>query len=165
MTDFTDRPTAEDREIVLGEELRATILAIGAETEGRMDLSDTHLAPGAATPLHLHCRYTERFWVVSGSMTVWAGADTVELRSGDHAFVPIGVPHAVRAGAEGCHALHISSPAGFAELIRRAGSPARLAGAAAEFDPERFAAIAAEFGDELLGPPGSVPADLSGPVP
>jgi hypothetical protein len=84
---------------------------------------------------------------------------------GDHAFVPIGVPHAVRAGAEGCHALHISSPACFAELIQRAGIPAYLPGAAEGFDPERFAAIAAHLGDELLGPPGAVPADLSGQLP
>lgn len=153
-------PTGEDREIVLGADLRATILATGAETEGRLDLSDTHLSPGATTPLHLHRRYTERFWVVSGSMTVWAGADTLELRAGDHALVPIGVPHAVRAGVEGCHALHISSPAGFAELVQRAGSPA---GVAAEFDPDRFTAIAAELGDEVLGPPGTLAADLTGP--
>jgi mannose-6-phosphate isomerase-like protein (cupin superfamily) len=158
-------PLAPERTILLGRELRATILATAAETGGRFDFTDTFQSPDATTPLHLHRRYTERFWVVSGSMTVWAGPETVTLRSGDYLYVPTEVPHAVRAGSEGCRALHISSPAGFAELLARAGAPAHRAGAEDQFDPERFLAIATELGDVVLGPPGAVPADLGATGP
>ena len=54
----------------------------------------------------------------------------------------------------------ISSPAGFAELIARAATPAHLAGPDTETDLERFASVSAELGDQILGPPGTVPADL-----
>src|SRR3954451_22279648 len=50
-------------EVVLGRELRATILTTAEESDGRFDLSDCTLLPGARTPLHLHRRYEERFWV------------------------------------------------------------------------------------------------------
>jgi mannose-6-phosphate isomerase-like protein (cupin superfamily) len=152
-------------EVVLGRELRATILTTAEESDGRFDLSDCTLLPGARTPLHLHRRYEERFWVLSGEMTVWAGEDTLTLRAGDFYRVRTGVPHAVSAGERGCRALMISSPAGFAELLARSAIPSHLADAQDRFDPEVFAAVSAGLGDEILGPPGSVPADLDGHEP
>ncbi|MDR0342740.1 MAG: cupin domain-containing protein, partial [Nocardiopsaceae bacterium] len=117
-------PMAPERQFVLGQQLRATILTTGAETSGRHDLTDSMLAAGEMTPLHLHTRYEERLFVVSGSLIVWAGPDQLTLRPGDYYHIPINVPHAVQTGPEGAHALHISSPAGFAELIARTGTPA-----------------------------------------
>jgi mannose-6-phosphate isomerase-like protein (cupin superfamily) len=161
VTDLTfPRPRAADRQFVLGSQLRAAILTTGAETGGRHDVTERISPPGSWTPLHLHTRYDERFWVISGSMTVWSGRDTVVLRSGDFYAAPMGVPHTIETGPDGCHALNISSPAGFAELIARAGTPAHLATADTEFDAELFAAVAAELGDVILGPPGMTPADL-----
>jgi hypothetical protein len=52
------------------------------------------------------------------------------------------------------------APAGFAELIARAATPAHLAGPDTETDLERFASVSAELGDQILGPPGTVRADL-----
>jgi mannose-6-phosphate isomerase-like protein (cupin superfamily) len=122
-------------------------------------LSDTRQPAGEMTALHLHTRYEERFWVVSGALTVWGGDKVVELRSGDFHAIPINVPHAVRSGPEGCHALHISSPAGFAELIMRTEAPAHLATPETELDLDLFMAVTTELGDVVLGPPGMLPAD------
>jgi mannose-6-phosphate isomerase-like protein (cupin superfamily) len=158
------RPRAADRQFVLGSLLRAAILTTGTETDGRHDLTERISPPGSWTPLHLHTRYDERFWVISGSMTVWAGPETVVLRSGDFYAAPMGVPHTIQTGDDGCHALTISSPAGFAELIARAGTPAHLATVDTEFDADLFAAVAAELGDVILGPPGMTPADLPADV-
>lgn len=58
-----------ERSYVLGQGLRATILTTGEETDGRHDLSNTWQPAGEMTPLHLHTRYEERFWVVSGGLT------------------------------------------------------------------------------------------------
>jgi mannose-6-phosphate isomerase-like protein (cupin superfamily) len=143
----------KDREFVLGDELHAVILTTGEESEGRFDLLQAVQPAGAKTPLHLHTRYEERFWVISGSMTVWAGPEKAVLHSGDFYAVPRNTPHAVHAGPEGSRALLISSPAGFAELIARAGVPARLAGDGVGFDDELFAAGAAELGDVDLAWP------------
>jgi mannose-6-phosphate isomerase-like protein (cupin superfamily) len=145
---------------VLGQELRVTILTSAEETEGRHDLTDSVMPPGAATPLHLHTAYEERLWVVSGSLTVWAGEATVTLRSGDFYTIPLNTSHAIASGPEGARALNISSPAGFAELIARAGTPLHLATDQTELDVDLFNAVAEELGDRVMGPPGTTPADL-----
>ena len=76
----TTRPVAQERELVLGpERARITILTTGAETDGRHDLVDSVFPAGSATPLHLHTRYEERVYVVSGSLTVWVGPDKLTV--------------------------------------------------------------------------------------
>jgi quercetin dioxygenase-like cupin family protein len=150
----------EQREYVLGQELKVTILTTGAETDGRHDLVEVVQPPGSMTPLHLHTRYEERIWVLEGELTVWVAEEKVTAGPGGFFVIPTNVPHAVQAGPAGARALTISSPAGFAELIARSGTPAHLAGPDTEVDAELFAAVAAELGDVLLGPPGSTPADL-----
>ena len=150
------------REYVLGQELRATILTSAEETEGRHDLVVCAQPFGQATPLHMHTRYEERIWVVSGSMTVWAGAETLTLRSGDFCTIPMHVPHAIQAGPEDVRALTISSPAGFAEVLARAATPVHLATPETQIDAELFMTVCAELGDVVLGPPGTKPGDITG---
>jgi mannose-6-phosphate isomerase-like protein (cupin superfamily) len=160
MSLFTPATGGSARQYVLGPELRVTILTSGPETEGRHDVTDSVLAPGSATPLHMHTQYEERLWVVSGSLTVWAGPETLTLRSGDFYTIPKHLPHAIKSGTDGARALNITSPAGFAELIARAGTPVHLATPETELDVELFMAVTEELGDVTLGPPGMIPADL-----
>jgi quercetin dioxygenase-like cupin family protein len=158
----TARPGTPQRQYLFGpERLRATILTTGAETDGRLDLTDGVLPPGATVPLHLHTRYEERLFVVTGSLTVWAGPDKLTLRAGDYYHVPLNTPHTFQAGPEGARSLNISSPAGFAETITRAGTPAQLASPDTEFDLDLLTAVAAELGDVVLGPPGTTPTDVT----
>lgn len=159
-TQHMNTPGTGRGEFVLGQELHATILTTAEDTDGRHDLVVGVQQPGATTPLHLHTRYEERFWVASGSMTVWAGPDKVTLRSGDYYHIPTNVPHTIRSGPEGSRALLISSPAGFAELIARTATPAHLATADTEIDYDLFMAVTTELGDVVLGPPGTTPADV-----
>lgn len=161
MTGLTSNTHVHAREFVLGRIMRATVLTGAAETDGRFDLVESRRPPGAMTPLHLHRRCEERFWVASGELAVWAGDTHQVLRSGDYLNVPMGVPHTVRAGDEGCHALTITSPAGFAELVARVGTAAAVADDSTELDVELLARVSAELGDVLLGEPGALPADLS----
>jgi quercetin dioxygenase-like cupin family protein len=157
----TNRPAATERRFVLGpEKVRATILTTAEETDGRHDLIDSVLPAGSTTPLHLHTRYEERLFVVSGSLMAWIGHDKLVLRSGDYLHIPTDVPHAIQAGAEDTHALNITSPAGFAELVARAGTPVHLATPDTEFDADLFMAVTTELGDVVLGPPGTTPAGL-----
>jgi mannose-6-phosphate isomerase-like protein (cupin superfamily) len=134
MSHLISTPNAQERSFVLGRELRATILTTAADTGGRHDLTECRQPAGATTPLHLHTRYEERFWVVSGSMTVWAGSEKVTLRSGDYYAIPTRVVHTIQAGP---------------------------ATAETELDDELFMAVTTELGDVVLGPPGMTPADLT----
>ena len=150
----------DPRDYMLGQELRVRILTTGAETAGRHDLVDAFQLPDTATPVHLHTRYEERLFVVEGACTVWVGTGTMRLGPGDYCAIPLDTPHAIKAGPTGCRSLLVTSPAGFAELIARAATPADLAGPDTETDLELFASVSAELGDEILGPPGTRPADL-----
>jgi mannose-6-phosphate isomerase-like protein (cupin superfamily) len=156
----TKTTVRRNRQLVLGEELRAIVLTASEETDGRHDLTLCDQPAGGTTPLHLHSRYEERFWVVAGSMTVWAGSEVADLRPGDFYAIPMNVAHAIQAGPEGVRALNFSSPAGFAELVARTGVPAGHSAPENEFDPNRFMAVSAELGDLVLGPPGTTPPDL-----
>jgi quercetin dioxygenase-like cupin family protein len=148
------------RRYTLGKQLDVRILTTGEETDGRHDFVETFTHPNYATPLHLHTRYQERLAVLEGTCTVWLGPETLELEPGDFVTIPLNVPHAVKAGPDGCRAHLVTSPAGFAELIARTATPAGDEDADDEMDFELFAAVAAELGDEILGPPGMTPADL-----
>jgi quercetin dioxygenase-like cupin family protein len=157
----TTRPEVRERQFLLGpERVQATILTTGAETDGRHDLIDSVLPAGSMTPLHLHTRYEERVYVISGSLTVWVGPDKLTVGAGGFYHIPLNVPHTVQAGAEDTHAILISSPAGFADLVAHAGTPAHLATSETESDLERFMAVTTDLGDVTLGPPGMTPADL-----
>ena len=144
-------------EIVLGRELRARILTTAADTDGRHDLVDATMPAGGATPLHVHHRFDERLWVLEGEVEVHAGTDVRTLHPGDFYAIPRDTPHMLRS-PRGSRALNISSPAAFAELLVRVGAPATAAGGEPELDPELFARVAAELGDEILGPPGTLPS-------
>ena len=98
--------------------------------------------------------------MLSGSLNVWAGQEELTLLPGDFYAVPINVPHCMQAGPEGARALQISSPAGFAELVARAATPARLATPETALDADLFMTVTTELGDVVLGPPGTTPADL-----
>ena len=134
--------------------------------EDREDFSlvRMHCPPGDQPPLHVHERADESFYVLSGSVTVWAG-DTppVKLVPGEYALAPHGVPHTYRAGAAGAVMLVSSLPGEFVAFLREAGTPA-LRSALPELDgppdAERLARIAADHGITLLGPPGMLPAEL-----
>jgi quercetin dioxygenase-like cupin family protein len=157
----TTRPEERERQFVLGpERVQATILTTGAETDGRHDLVDSVLPAGSMTPLHLHTRYEERVYVISGSLTVWVGPDKLTVGPGGYYHIPTHVPHTVQAGSTNTHAILISSPAGFAELVARAGTPAHLATSETERDLERFLAVTTELGDVTFGPPGMTPDGL-----
>jgi hypothetical protein len=84
-------------------------------------------------------------------------------RAGEFLLAPRGVPHTYRAGDAGARALVHSSPAGFeafVEAVSRPADAAVLPEPAAPPTPEQaaqLAAIAAEHGIEILGPPGMRP--------
>jgi mannose-6-phosphate isomerase-like protein (cupin superfamily) len=163
MSQLTPAPSgAKGRDFVLGDEVRVRILTSGAETEGRHDFLDCVQQAGAATPLHLHTRYEERLFLVAGSLTVWAGEQTVTLGPGDFYTIPTDTPHAIKAGPDGSRAILVTSPAGFGELIARTATPAHLATPDTEIDHELFMTVTTELGGRVLGPPGQTPEDLAG---
>jgi quercetin dioxygenase-like cupin family protein len=139
---------------------RFTVHANHEDTAGRCDLIEGSSPPGYRTPLHRHNRYSERLYVLEGEFTVWAGQRTAVLHPGDTFTIPAGMAHAVAVtGDSPARGLVIALPSGFARLVMEAGIPDTGGGAPPAEPPDMavFERIAAEIGDEVLGPPGTHP--------
>lgn len=139
---------------------RLRILASGSETAGRYDLIEGWFAPGVQTPPHRHSTYSEQLYILEGEFTVWTGKEKTVLRPGDDYLIPAGTPHVVAAtGNEPSRGLVVASPSAFARLITEAGTPGEPGNTPPTTPPdmERILRVSGEIGDEVLGPPGSLP--------
>jgi mannose-6-phosphate isomerase-like protein (cupin superfamily) len=131
------------------------------DTEGRFVLLQTLSPPGHTPPLHVHHETDQAWFVLEGELTVYLpGASSVH-GPGSVAYGPRGVPHThpVTSGVP-ARVLEVSSPAGFERFLEAVGAPAAtltLPEAGEPPDLERISFVAADFGIELLGPPGAHP--------
>jgi quercetin dioxygenase-like cupin family protein len=136
----------------------ATIKASGDTTAGRVAVVE-HLAPkGAGSPLHVHRREDEWFYVIDGSVTFWVGGDLFEAGAGAFVYGPRDVPHTFMVSSEQARFLLVTEPAGFEDFMRAMGQPAEALTvpppAAPPADIAPLIAAAAGYGIEILGPPG-----------
>lgn len=123
-------------------------------TKGQYDLLEGYFPPGKQTPLHRHTRYSEQLYVLEGEVTVWAGENKVVLSTGDHVFIPVGIPHTVDVVSDRpAQGLVMTAPSGFARLVAATGTLSKTDIP----DMELFRQICAEIGDEMLAPPGVLP--------
>ncbi|WP_217921281.1 cupin domain-containing protein [Miltoncostaea oceani] len=133
----------------------AVILAGAGHTGGALSVIEVTAPPGERTPLHVHHREDETFYVIEGSVTIEVGDARVELGPGGLAVGPRDVPHRYTAGPEGCRMLFICTPGGFEGFVRATSVPApsrTLPPAAGEPDVEALMVAAAAAGCEVLAP-------------
>lgn len=130
----------------------ATIKATAADTGGGHTLVEIEVGPGYATPLHVHHREDEGFWMIEGTATFEVGDEVVEAGPGDYLFGPRDVRHKWTAGPEGARMLYLFAPAGFEDLIRDMSIPAerRTPPPPEVTPPSDIAEIAERYGVELL---------------
>jgi len=134
-------------------------------TDGRMTIIDHRAPHESATPLHVHHRDDEWFYIFEGEVTIWIGGTTTIAGPGDFVYAPKDVAHTnIVTSPDGAHFLvgfTPGSPEGADGFVRAASHPAPsldMPPADAEApDPDALTALAAEFGIEILGPPG-IPA-------
>ncbi|MEH1899679.1 MAG: cupin domain-containing protein, partial [Nostoc sp.] len=105
-------------------------------------------------PLHRHTRYSEQIYVLSGEFTVWAGEKKAVLSAGESFLIPTATPHTVAVlNEQPARVLVVAAPSGFARLIAAVGTLDEKETP----DMELFERICLEIGDEILGPPGTLP--------
>jgi quercetin dioxygenase-like cupin family protein len=136
----------------------AIIKASSETTAGGMMVME-HLAPqGAGSPLHVHHREDELFYIIEGELTFWIGGKTIKAPAGSFVYGPRGIPHTYTVTSPQARSLVATRPAGFEKFMRALSEPA----AAHTIPPasvplpslDRIKAAAAESGLEILGPPG-----------
>jgi quercetin dioxygenase-like cupin family protein len=75
--------------------------------------------PMADTPLHVHSREDELFYIVEGEHIITLGEREHRLGPGEAIFCPRGIPHAQRRVEPGVgHELIVVIPGGFEEFFR-----------------------------------------------
>jgi quercetin dioxygenase-like cupin family protein len=139
----------------------ATIKASSETTAGRVSVIEHLAAQGAGSPLHVHHREDEWFYVTDGALTFWVGGETIEAPAGSFVYGPRDVPHTFLVSSPQARFLVVAEPAGFERFLRAMGEPAPALTipppAAPPSDLAPLVAAAAEYGIEILGPPG-IPA-------
>lgn len=135
-----------------------TIKASGEDTGGRMAVVE-HLSPrGSGSPLHVHRNEDESFYVLEGELTLWVDGQTIVAQAGSFVYGPRDVPHTFIVSSDEARFLLIAEPAGFDSFVRAVGEPAEQLvippPATEPPDIAALSAIAAQYGIEVLGPPG-----------
>ena len=139
-----------------------TIKSSAESTDGRVGVTENLAARGGGSPLHVHRREDEWFYVMEGELTFWVGGETIVAPAGSFVYGPRDIPHTFVVTSDEARFLLVVEPAGFEGFIGEIGDPA------AELvippppdappDMEKMVASAAGYGVEILGPPG-IPED------
>lgn len=133
----------------------AVVKATAADTGGQMSIVEVTEGPNAQSPLHVHHREDEGFWLLEGDVTFEVGGATIEAHAGDFVFGPREIPHRYTVGPNGCRMLFLMTPGGFEGLVIDMSRPAltRTLPPPLEEEPDwgHIAAVARAHGNELLG--------------
>ena len=139
----------------------ATIKASSETTDGRVAVIQFLAPQGPGSPLHVHHREDEWFYVTEGELTFWVGGKVIEAPAGSFVYGPRGIPHTYLVSSPEARFLVVTEPAGFESFLRAMGQSAPTLTipppAAPPSDLAPLIAAAAEYGIEILGPPG-IPA-------
>jgi len=136
----------------------ATIKSSAETTDGRVAVIEHHAPQGAGSPLHVHHNEDEWFYVSEGELTFWVGGQVINAPAGSFVYGPRDVPHTFLVISTEARFLLVTEPAGFENFMRALSEPAQSLtippSATEPPDFGRLAAVAAEYGIEILGPPG-----------
>jgi quercetin dioxygenase-like cupin family protein len=138
-----------------------TIKAAPESTGGKLAVIEFRWPEGGGSPLHVHHDEDEWFYVIEGELTLWVGGETIVAPAGSFVWGPRDVPHTFVVTSPEARFLMVTDPAPFADFVRALSEPAQaLTLPPASYEapsPEHMTAVAAEYGMEILGPPG-IPA-------
>src|SRR5262245_7106890 len=142
---------------------RLTVKAGGAETGRSVAQLEMNDPRGTATPMHIHRKEDETFYVLEGQIVVFIGDERIALSAGDYAFAPRGIPHATVVRSERARVLVTTCPGGLEELFISLGSTVNGSEPPAEevMPPmDELVRLFAAYGVDIVGPPPSL-SDLS----
>lgn len=128
----------------------------GSTTAGTLAVLEHNGGRGYSSPLHRHRGDEETFIVLDGELRLEIDGVTKSAGAGAAAILPRGLTHAFVVTSPEARFLTIHTPAGFEAFTIRAGQPAASLNVPPDVpppDPAALAAMAADYGIEILGPP------------
>lgn len=132
------------------------VKAWGRDTAGRLSACEFVCPPGYATPLHLHHREDETWWVLEGQVRYRCDADEFVAGPGAFVYLPRGLRHGFKVTGPGnARMLHVAVPSGMEEFHAELGEPATelTVPPPAPVDVPRVIEVGARYGIEVVGPP------------
>ena len=106
----------------------------------------------------MHSREDEWFYILEGELAFWVGGRRIEASAGAFVYGPRGIPHTFMVTSAQARFLVGVEPAGFEDFRAGAGRAGKHPHVPPDSvqppDPVRLTAVAAEYGIEILGPPG-----------
>jgi quercetin dioxygenase-like cupin family protein len=138
-----------------------TVKADTASTGGRVAVIEHRMPRGGGSPLHVHSREDEWFYVLEGEVTFWVDGETHALGPGGFVYGPRGIPHTFLVSSDEARFLLVAEPSAFGDFVRAFAEPAAVREipppATEPPDVGALTRLAAEYGIEIVGPPG-IPA-------
>lgn len=131
------------------------IKARSERTGGILGLVEANFYGGMGTPLHVHHREDEAFYVLDGEIRFRRGEEDFVAGPGEFVFGPREVAHCFKVLDGGAKALVLMTPAGLEQMFLEGGlpvtDPARAP--AREYDLEHVKGLARKYGFDIVGPP------------
>jgi quercetin dioxygenase-like cupin family protein len=135
----------------------AQVRVSGAQTGGAFAVADHLARRGNASPVHVHDRDDETFFVLDGELRVFAGEEEHSAGPGTVAVLPRRLRHAYVVVSATARFLTLHTPAGFEQFAAEVGEPAQALTLPRESaGPPDFAALAqaaARHHITILAPP------------
>ena len=95
------------------------VIRVSAEDSGGAMTVLEEVEPMADTPLHVHSKEDELFYIVEGEHIITLGEEEFRLGPGEAIFAPRGIPHAQRRVEPGVgRELVVFTPGGFEQFFR-----------------------------------------------
>jgi mannose-6-phosphate isomerase-like protein (cupin superfamily) len=143
----------DGHQVWVGDELMRFVVT-GRETGGAYTLTESVVPPGGGSPIHIHYREDEAFWVLEGDLEVVVGGQVVNVPAGGFVHLPRDVPHRFsNAGTIPVRFLTLLLPAGLEGFFETVGVP-HVDGHTPPLEDEAhiasIQATAPEYGVELL---------------
>ncbi len=128
------------------------VLVSGEDTQGAFAVIQEDTPPGGGTPLHVHRREDEYFYVVQGQVEFRVAGSVLQAGPGCHVFAPRDIPHNFRnAGTTPLRMIVTVQPAGFEKFV--AESHREVFAQPGPPDFAKFLQICAKYQIEILEPP------------
>ena len=124
----------------------------GEDTEGALSAFELQALPQTGTPLHVHHREDEWYYVLSGEFIFKAGDESFQLPAGGSIWLPRGIPH-IWANTTNANAKLILAcqPGGFEKFFEEMGREMENISQAEAHT--KMGEVMAKYGMEMLGPP------------